>query len=49
MDLDVLQIDVFFNDIPDEHTSLDERGIGEIGIMGVAATIANSGPANHAR
>ena len=29
-------------DIPDEHAPLGARGIGEIGITGVAAAIANA-------
>jgi xanthine dehydrogenase YagR molybdenum-binding subunit len=40
--LDVPHIDVLFNDIPDPHTPLGARGIGEIGITGTAAAIANA-------
>jgi xanthine dehydrogenase YagR molybdenum-binding subunit len=40
--LDVPQIDVIWNDIPDPHSPLGLRGIGEIGITGVAAAIANA-------
>jgi len=40
--LDVPQIDVIWNDIPDPHTPLGLHGIGEIGITGVAAAIANA-------
>ena len=40
--LDVPEIDVIWNDIPDPHTPLGVRGIGEIGITGTAAAIANA-------
>lgn len=40
--LDVPQIAIICNDIPDEHAPLGARGIGEIGITGVAAAIANA-------
>ncbi len=40
--LDVPEIDVIWNDIPDPHAPLGLRGIGEIGITGVAAAIANA-------
>lgn len=40
--LDVPHIDVLFNDIPDPHTALGVHGIGEIGITGCAAAIANA-------
>jgi xanthine dehydrogenase YagR molybdenum-binding subunit len=40
---DVHNIDVLFTDIPDPHISLiGVRGVGEIGITGVAAAIANA-------
>lgn len=40
---DVHQIDVLFTDIPDPHISpIGVRGVGEIGITGVAAAIANA-------
>ena len=39
---DVPYIDVIYNDIPDEHTPLGAHGIGEIGITGTAAAIANA-------
>src|SRR5581483_11152144 len=42
VNLDVPDIDVIFTGIPDEHTPLGARGIGEIGITGVAAAIANA-------
>jgi xanthine dehydrogenase YagR molybdenum-binding subunit len=40
--LDVPEIDVIFNDIPDPQSPGGVRGIGEIGITGVAAAIANA-------
>jgi xanthine dehydrogenase YagR molybdenum-binding subunit len=40
--MDVPEIDVIWNDIPDPHTPLGLHGIGEIGITGVAAAIANA-------
>lgn len=40
--LDVPQIDVIWTDAPDPHTPLGAHGIGEIGITGVAAAIANA-------
>ena len=40
--LDVPHIDILFNDIPDPHTALGLHGIGEIGITGCAAAIANA-------
>jgi xanthine dehydrogenase YagR molybdenum-binding subunit len=40
--LDVPQIDVLWTDIPDPRTPMGARGIGEIGITGVAAAIANA-------
>jgi xanthine dehydrogenase YagR molybdenum-binding subunit len=42
VNLDVPHIEVLFNDIPDEHTPMGARGIGEIGITGVAAAISNA-------
>lgn len=42
VNLDVPQIDVLFNDIPDPQTPLGAHGIGEIGITGVAAAIGNA-------
>lgn len=39
---DVPHIDIIYNDIPDEHTPLGGHGIGEIGITGAAAAIANA-------
>ena len=40
--LDVAEIDVLWTDIPDPRTPMGARGIGEIGIAGVAAAIANA-------
>ena len=40
--LDVPRIDVIWNDIPDPHTPLGLHGIGEIGITGVGAAVANA-------
>jgi xanthine dehydrogenase YagR molybdenum-binding subunit len=38
----VPEIDVLWTDIPDPRTPMGARGIGEIGIAGVAAAIANA-------
>ena len=35
-------IDIVYTDAPDPHTPLGAHGIGEIGITGVAAAIANA-------
>jgi xanthine dehydrogenase YagR molybdenum-binding subunit len=40
--MDVPQIDVIWTDIPDPYAPAGARGIGEIGITGVAAAIANA-------
>ena len=40
--LDVPQIDVMWTGIPDPRSPLGARGIGEIGITGVAAAVANA-------
>jgi xanthine dehydrogenase YagR molybdenum-binding subunit len=40
--LDVPHIDVIYTDIPDEHSPLGARGVGEIGITGAAAAVANA-------
>lgn len=40
--LDVPEIDVLWTDIPDPRTPMGARGIGEIGIAGVAAAISNA-------
>ena len=40
--LDVPEIDVLWTDVPDPRTPMGARGIGEIGIAGVAAAIANA-------
>ena len=40
--LDVPEIDVIWTDIPDPHTPMSAHGVGEIGITGVAAAVANA-------
>jgi xanthine dehydrogenase YagR molybdenum-binding subunit len=40
--LDVPDIEVIWNDIPDPHSPLGAHGIGEIGITGVGAAVANA-------
>jgi xanthine dehydrogenase YagR molybdenum-binding subunit len=40
--LDVPEIDIVWNDIPDPHTPMGARGIGEIGITGTGAAVANA-------
>jgi xanthine dehydrogenase YagR molybdenum-binding subunit len=40
--MDVPEIDVIWTDIPDPRSPLGARGIGEIGITGVAAAVANA-------
>ncbi len=40
--LDVPPIEIIYNNIPDKHTPLGAHGIGEIGITGVGAAIANA-------
>jgi xanthine dehydrogenase YagR molybdenum-binding subunit len=40
--LDVPAIDVIWTDIPDPHTPMGAHGIGEIGITGTGAAIANA-------
>ncbi len=42
VNLDVPEIEIHFLNIPDEHTPYGARGIGEIGITGAAAAIANA-------
>ncbi len=42
VNLDVPFIEIIYNGIPDEHAPLGARGIGEIGITGAAAAIANA-------
>lgn len=39
---DVPHIDIIYTDVPDPPTPLGTHGIGEIGIPGVAAAIANA-------
>jgi xanthine dehydrogenase YagR molybdenum-binding subunit len=40
--MDVPAIDVIWTDIPDPHAPMGARGIGEIGITGVGAAVANA-------
>jgi xanthine dehydrogenase YagR molybdenum-binding subunit len=40
--LDVPAIEVMWTDIPDPHTPMGARGIGEIGVTGVGAAVANA-------
>ena len=42
VNLDVPEIEIIYNNIPDEHAPLGAHGIGEIGITGAAAAIANA-------
>ena len=39
---DVPDIDIVYTNIPDPHTPVGAHGVGEIGITGVAAAIANA-------
>ncbi len=40
--MDVPEIDVIWTDLPDPHTPMGAHGIGEIGITGVGAAVANA-------
>ncbi len=40
--MDVPEIEVMWTDIPDPHTPMGARGVGEIGITGTAAAVANA-------
>ena len=40
--LDVPEIDVIWTDIPDPHAPMGAHGIGEIGITGTGAAVANA-------
>jgi xanthine dehydrogenase YagR molybdenum-binding subunit len=40
--LDVPEIDVMWTDVPDPQAPLGARGIGEIGVTGTAAAVANA-------
>ena len=42
VNLDIPDIQVIYTNIPDEHAPLGARGVGEIGITGVAAAVANA-------
>ena len=39
---DVPELDVIWNDLPDPRTPIGARGVGEIGITGTAAAVANA-------
>jgi xanthine dehydrogenase YagR molybdenum-binding subunit len=40
--MDVSEIEVMWTDIPDPHTPMGARGIGEIGITGTGAAVATA-------
>jgi xanthine dehydrogenase YagR molybdenum-binding subunit len=40
--MDVPEIDVIWTDIPDPHAPMGAHGVGEIGITGVGAAVANA-------
>nr|WP_313231045.1 xanthine dehydrogenase family protein molybdopterin-binding subunit [Sphingobium yanoikuyae] len=40
--MDVPEIDVIWTDVPDPHTPMGARGVGEIGITGTGAAVANA-------
>jgi xanthine dehydrogenase YagR molybdenum-binding subunit len=40
--MDVPEIDVIWTDIPDPRSPMGARGVGEIGITGVGAAVANA-------
>lgn len=42
VNLDVPPIEIIYTDIPDDRSPLGARGVGEIGLTGVAAAIANA-------
>jgi xanthine dehydrogenase YagR molybdenum-binding subunit len=42
VNLDVPDIQILYTDIPDKNAPLGARGIGEIGITGAAAAVANA-------
>ena len=42
VNMDVPEIDIIWTDIPDPHAPMGARGIGEIGITGTGAAIANA-------
>lgn len=41
MHIHVPEIDVIWTDIPDPHSPMGTHGVGEIGITGVGAAVAN--------
>ncbi len=40
--MDVPEIEVMWTDIPDPHSPMGAHGVGEIGITGTAAAVANA-------
>ena len=40
--MDVPEIEVMWTDIPDPHAPMGAQGVGEIGITGVGAAVANA-------
>ena len=40
--MDVPELDIIWTDIPDPHAPMGAHGIGEIGITGVGAAVANA-------
>ena len=42
VNMDVPNIDVMWTDIPDPHAPMGAHGVGEIGITGVGAAVANA-------
>lgn len=42
VNLDVPHIEILMNDIADPHTPVGAHGIGELGITGAAAAVANA-------
>lgn len=42
VNLDIPKIEIIYNNIPDEHSPLGAHGVGEIGITGVMAAVANA-------
>lgn len=42
VNLDIPDIDILTNDVPDEHTPVGAHRVGELGITGAEAAIANA-------
>jgi xanthine dehydrogenase YagR molybdenum-binding subunit len=40
--MDAPEIDVIWTDIPDPHSPMGAHGVGELGITGTAAAVANA-------